>query len=240
MKKLLFVIPAYNEEEVLEENISLLNNYLKKILKKYKWKILISDNNSQDKTLDISKKLAKKYKSVSYKHMEERPKSLSIKNIWMSEKADFYIYMDADLSTDIHHIPDLIKSLEEGYDIVTGSRVSEESDSKRHLFREIISRSLILLNKLMFSIDLDDFQCGFKGINKKVRDNLIPKMKCLAVGFMDTELLVVANSKNYKIKSIPVKWEDTRKSKSPIFKGITDALKNVFKIRFDLFFGKYD
>lgn len=239
MKKIIFVIPAYNEEEVLEENIKKLNLFLQKNLKNYNWRIIISNNHSADSTLKIAKSLSKNNKRISYYSMKDRPKSLSIKKIWMVEDADFYAYMDADLSTDIEHIPQLINELEKGYDLVTGSRVSKESKSKRTVLRTVISWGLISIIKLIFWTNLEDFQCGFKAINKKFRDNIIPKMQCLKVGFMDTEMIAVASSKNYRIKSIPVFWSDTRKSKSPIFKGIVDALINVFKIKFRILLGRY-
>ena len=65
-------------------------------------------------------------------------------------------------------------------------------------------------------------------------------MKCVEVGFISTEMIVVASKKGYKIKEIPVRWSDHRVSKSPIFKGITDALKNIIKIKRDLVKGRYD
>jgi len=239
MKKVLLMIPAYNEEDILEKNIIKLHNFFKKNIKNYKWEILISDNNSKDKTLKTAKKLSKKYKEIDFVHLEENPKSNSIKKAWLSKDADIYMYMDADLSTDIKHIPQLIENIEKGYDIVTGSRVSKESEASRSFLRKIISKTLKLIIKIFFSINLQDFQCGFKAINRKVRDNIISKMKALNHGFMDTEMIVVANNKGYKIKEFPVKWEDTRKSKVQVFKDIIDTSKNILRIKLDIMTGKY-
>src|SRR3989338_4687210 len=229
MKNVLILIPAYNEEEVLEKNIIKLHDFLEENIRSYDCRILISDNDSIDKTLKISEGLAKKYKKVYVRHLNRRPMSYSIKKNFLLEDADIYIHMDADLSTDIKHIPELIKGIEEEYDIVTGSRTSKESKTSRNFHRHLISLFLIFLLRTVFFIKLSDFQCGFKAINRRVRDNIIPKMKAVNVGFMSTEMLVVANKKGYKIKEIPVIWKDTRKSKSPIFKGILDALLNIIK-----------
>jgi len=240
MKKILILIPAYNEEEVLEKNMLRLYNFLKENIKNYDWKILISDNNSIDNTLNIVKKLSNKYKEISFVHLDKRPMSYSIKKNWLAEEADIYMHMDADLSTDISHIPELIRGIEQGYDLVIGSRTSKKSKTSRSLQRSFMSLILISLIKFVFSIKLSDFQCGFKAINKDVRDNIIPKMKAVNVGFMGTEMLVVAHKKAYKIKEIPVVWEDNRISKSPIIGGIIDALKNIIKIKLDLLTGDYD
>jgi glycosyltransferase involved in cell wall biosynthesis len=240
MKKVVFLIPAYNEEEILENNIIKLHEYLSKNLKKYDWMILVSDNCSKDKTLEIAKKLSKKYKRVKYRHLDKKPLGYSIKTNWISEDADIYSYMDADMSTDITHIPELLKGIEEGYDIVIGSRTAEKSKTSRSANRNIMSKVLIGIIRLFFSTKFSDYQCGFKAVNRNVRDNIIPKMKCVEVGFISTEMIVVASKKGYKIKEIPVRWSDHRVSKSPIFKGITDALKNIIKIKRDLVKGRYN
>lgn len=240
MKKLIIVIPAYNEEEILEKNMLKLYFFMKEKIKDYDWKIVISDNNSKDKTLNIAKKLSKKNKEIDFVHLEESPKSNSIKKAWLSKEADVYMYMDADLSTDIKHIPQLINGIEQGNDIVIGSRTSKESKTSRHFNRHIVSLILILILKILFAMKINDFQCGFKAINKKVRDSILPKMKALEVGFMDAEMLIVANKKGYKIKEIPVSWKDDRKSHAPVFKGIIDALKNIIRIKIDLIRGNYN
>ena len=44
---------------------------------------------------------------------------------------------------------------------------------------------------------------------------------------MDTEMIVVAHKKGYKIKEIPVMWEDERESKEQLFKAAIDVFKNL-------------
>jgi len=239
MKKILLMIPAYNEEELLEKNINSLHNFFKKNIRNYKLEILISDNNSKDKTLEIAKRLSKKYKEVDFVHLQTRPKSNSIKKAWLSKDADIYMYMDADLSTDISHLPELIQGIEQGYDITTGSRVLRESGVSRNFIRRIVSETLKTILKILFSVKIHDFQCGFKAINKKVKEQVLPKMKALKHGFMDTEMLIVSHNKGYKIKEFPVRWEDTRKSKVQFFKDILDTSKNILRIKFDIITGKY-
>ena len=65
-------------------------------------------------------------------------------------------------------------------------------------------------------------------------------MKALRHGFMDTEMLVVAHNKDYKIKEIPVEWEDERESKEQLFKATLDVFKNLARIKLDLLLGKYN
>ena len=53
---------------------------------------------------------------------------------------------------------------------------------------------------------------------------------------MDTEMLLVALKKGYKIKEIPVKWQDTRKSKVQVLQDIIDTSKNILRIKIPLSF----
>lgn len=239
MKKLVIAIPAYNEEKLLKKNILKLYDFCKKNLKNYEWKIIIGNNASTDKTLDICKKLKKKYKQIDFIDRKDREKSSAIKEIWLSQEANIYMYMDADLSTDINHISELIKAIEKGYDIAIGSRTSKKSTTARDFNRHFFSIALILMLKLLFFVNLSDFQCGFKAINKRTRDNIIPKTRHTSRGFMDTEMLILAYKKRYKIKEIPVKWNDIRPCKFHIPTSILHFLWNMLKVRIDLFLGRY-
>lgn len=239
MKKVLIVIPAYNEEEVLEKNIKKLYLFCKNNLRKYDWMIVVSDNASEDQTSKIVDKLEKKLSKIKVYHMSEKSRSKSIKNIWLSEQADIYAYMDADLSTDIKHLLELISLIDQGFDLSTGSRTSKDSITSRSFKRNFMSIILISLLRITFKIKLSDFQCGFKAISRRVRDEIVPQLRSLEYGFIDTEMIVLCNKKNYKIKEIPVYWNDTRKSKASIPKSSLDAIKNIFRIKRDLIINRY-
>lgn len=238
MKKAVIVIPAHNEEKIIKQNVEAVLLYLKKTKLPVKTTLIVAENGSKDKTVQILKSI--RAKNFSYLTLASRSKSQAIKDAWAKLDADYYIYMDADLSTDINQIKDLVAGLEEGYDIVLGSRWDRRSKVKRTMMRSIISFFYKSMIRILFSINLNDFQCGFKGVNKKVREKIVPKMKHITEGFMDTEMLLVAHNKGYKIKEIPVNWEDTRKSKFNIFRSIYVGIVNSLKIKRDLLSNKYD
>ena len=77
--------------------------------------------------------------------------------------------MDLDLSTDLVHLPQMHKSLEDGCDIVIGSRLAKGAKVEgRTLFREITSRALnAVFISIPFQTHFTDAQCGFKGVRKK-------------------------------------------------------------------------
>ncbi|OIO81004.1 hypothetical protein AUJ84_02200 [Candidatus Pacearchaeota archaeon CG1_02_32_132] len=238
--KLLIVIPAHNEEKIIEENVNKVIDFMK-TQKDYSWHLLIGENGSSDETIKILDKLSKKYarKIFSYKSLPARSKSEAIKRAWFSTDADFYLHMDADLSTDLKHIPKLVNGLSEGYDLVIGSRAMKTSEVEKSLKRGIISFCYNLLVRVLFSLNVKDLQCGFKAINKRTLNEIIKQTKYLSEGFMDTEMLILSANKGFKIKEIPVKWKDDRKSKFNIARVTTSFLKNILNVKRDLILGRY-
>src|SRR3989339_401126 len=109
--KLNIVIPVYNEEDELESHTETLIGFLKSYLTDFDWTITIADNASVDKTLAIARKLAKKYPTVCAFHLDKKGRGRAVKKAWMEIEADIHGYMDVDLSTDLKHIPPLVRSL---------------------------------------------------------------------------------------------------------------------------------
>lgn len=231
MKSVDIVVPVYNEEVELEENIKKLRSFLLENLKNYNWKIIIADNASTDKTLAIAKKLSYDLSAVSFLHLDQKGRGRAIKKAWGESKADFVAYMDVDLSTDLAHFPNIIKALNNGYDIAIGSRLLPKSKViGRTLKREIISRCYNLMIKLAFFTKFHDAQCGFKAATRKVVDNLFPILEDNE-WFLDSEMLIVGEKAGYKIFEEPVKWVDNQGSTVKVMKtarGDIDGLVRLF------------
>ena len=139
-------------------------------------------------------------------------------------------YMDVDLSTDLNHLPQLLDALGDGYHVAIGSRLSKGSRITRSFKREFTSRSYNLLIKSMFRTPFDDAQCGFKALTRQAAQAIVPNIKNNN-WFFDTELLIIAAKRGYKIKSIPVKWDDDPNTKVNIVRTATEDVKGLFRLR---------
>jgi len=228
---ILITIPALNEGKIIEKNIIRLYTYLN--TKKVDFVIEIIDNNSTDNTHKISEKLVKKYKNIKYTYLPKRGKWYAIKESWnnASNKFDILSFIDADLATDITYFPKLIDAIQkEKYDLAIGTRYSKESKSKRTFFRQLISKGLIWLQKILFNISYNDSQCGFKAI----KQNKYAKIKKYIKNNTwsgDLELLLVSEKIfRYKIKSIPVKWEEQEVTRLNFPKEILKFSKELWKL----------
>lgn len=207
--KVEITVPAYNEEEELEKHITILSDFCETNLTMFDWHITIADNASTDNTPVIAATLAKKNPQISLLRLEQKGRGRAVKRSWSMSHADFCVYMDLDLSTDLTHLPKLIKALQNGYDIAIGSRLAKGAKVEgRSLLREVTSRTLnFFFIQLFFKTHFTDAQCGFKAVTKNVVENLIPKIQDNS-WFFDGELLIVGEKSGYKIYEEPVHWID--------------------------------
>jgi glycosyltransferase involved in cell wall biosynthesis len=219
-------VPVYNEEEELEKHINILYRFCEKNLSAYDWHITIADNASTDNTPIIAATFAKKNPQASLYRLEQKGRGRAVKRVWSNSHADYCVYMDLDLSTDLVHLPKLINSLENGYDIAIGSRLAKGAKVEgRTMIREITSRTLnFFFIQLFFHTHFTDAQCGFKGVSKKVVEELIPKIQDNG-WFFDGELLIVGEKSGYKIHEEPVHWIDNPGSTVRLIATISDDLR---------------
>lgn len=229
--KVEITVPAYNEEDELEKHIRILNDFCEKNLSSYDWQITIADNASVDNTPVIAATLAKKLPRVELYRLEQKGRGRAVKRVWSNSHADYCVYMDLDLSTDLVHLPQILTALEKGSDIAIGSRLARGAKVEgRTLIREITSRMLnFFFIQLFFNTHFTDAQCGFKGVTKKVVDDLIPKIQDNG-WFFDGELLIVAEKSGYKIYEQPVHWVDNPGSTVQLVSTISGDLHVMWRL----------
>jgi glycosyltransferase involved in cell wall biosynthesis len=229
-KSLNVVLPVYNEEAELADSVSRLRSSLLMLPKKYIWKITIVDNASTDSTMEIALNLARKDKRIIALHLDEKGRGRAVKHAWLNCSDDILSYMDIDLSTDLKHLKNLLRSLENGYDIAIGSRNLIDSHVlSRPLLRTITSKGYIFLIKIFFFVHFSDAQCGFKAITKDAVHAIIPKIVDNE-WFFDTELLIMAEKMGYKIYEEPVTWIDNPGSTVRVMKTATGDLLGLWRL----------
>lgn len=224
-------VPVFNEEKELDRNITVLADYCQKNLKNYDWHITIADNASSDNTPVIATLLAKKYPAVSHFRLEQKGRGRAVKQVWSNSKTDYCVYMDLDLSTDLIHLPQMLSKLNNGCDIVIGSRLANGAKVEgRTLIREITSRALnTIFISIPFQTHFTDAQCGFKGVTRHVVNKLIPKIKDND-WFFDGELLIVGEKSGYKICELPIHWVDNPGSTVRLVSTITGDIKVIWRL----------
>ncbi|MBU1179531.1 glycosyltransferase [Patescibacteria group bacterium] len=228
--KIVIVIPCYNEEAVLEKNILQILEAVKN--SPHDFRIVISDNNSKDKTGEIGKELARGNEMIDYIFVGEQGKGAAVMEAWKKYDADVYGFMDADLAVDLGALGPALESFSGGFDIAIGSRRIKSSCVKRELYRKFSSAVLNLMIRAFLKTKIKDTACGFKFLKREAIDRIVPQVRDRKWTF-DTELLILAEKAGFKIKQIPVKWEEKGERSSRIVPvpTIVGYLKKIFELR---------
>jgi len=145
-------------------------------------------------------------------------------------------YIDVDLATDMNYLEKLITSVStDGYDFVTGSRMIRESDAKRPFKRAFASRGYNFLVRHLLRSKIYDHQCGFKAFRREALFDLMDEIENQH-WFWDTELLVRAQYKGYRVMEFPVSWRHGGSSKVNLVKDIEGMGSEIFRLRQELSF----
>lgn len=204
-------IPVLNEEATLEQQVLILLDFLKKHYPTPgQWRILIADNGSKDRTLDIARSLHQRHPEIVPLTVPRKGVGLALKTSWEQSKADIVGYMDLDLATDLSHFPDAIGAIEKsGYDIVYATRLHPKAKViGRTLKREFTSRVFNFILKTYLRVGFSDGMCGFKWLKREVYPQL-NKAGAVSDGwFFSTELLTIAEWQKLKLFELPVTWTD--------------------------------
>jgi dolichol-phosphate mannosyltransferase len=204
MIKHTIILPTYNEKENINEMIDKILANVDNV------EIIVSDDNSPDKTWEIVKDRNLDNVRV-IRRFKNKGVAPAIYDAIKIAKGDNIIWMDADLSMPPEMIPKMINALKKN-DIAVGSRYIKGGKDKRSLVRIFTSRAVNLFANIVLNFKVLDYDSGFVAVKKivfnKIRFN--PK----GHGEYCIEFLYKAGKKGYKIKEIPFKFTERTKGKS--------------------------
>lgn len=226
-KKISVVVPLYNEEDSLRP----LANEIKKVfaeMQQMEYEVLFVDDGSTDKSPEVLRELYKennRFKFIQFNRNYGKSAALSVG--FKHVTGDLVITMDADLQDDPKEIPNLIKKINEGFDLVSGwKKIRHDPFIKR-----TTSRLFNFVTALTTGIKIHDFNCGLKAYKKEV-------VKSLKVyGEMHRYLPVLAHWNGFKVGEIPVQHHQRRYGKtkfgaSRFVKGYLDLITIIFTTRY--------
>lgn len=160
MKKLVSIlIPAYNEELVLDMLYSRLDTLAKEHAA-YRFEFVFVNDGSRDKTLEIIKTLAEKDKRIAYVNLSRNfGKEIAMIAGFDYVRGDAVVTIDADLQDPPELIPEMLKYWQEGYDDVYARRRTREGET---WLKKITSsgyyRVLQSSTRIPIQIDTGDFR----------------------------------------------------------------------------------
>jgi len=191
--------PAYNEEPNLENTVTRARDVLQKIAKE--WEIIIVNDGSKDKTGKIADSLVKKYKNIKViHHNPNRGYGAAFKSGLYTSKYPWIAFTDSDGQFDFAEISVFLeKQKETNADAVIGFYKKRQVSNTKIITSKMWEYMVFFL----FGLKVQDIDCGFKLISKKIVDN-IDKLESERGAFISSEFLIKAKKKGFKIVEIGV------------------------------------
>jgi glycosyltransferase involved in cell wall biosynthesis len=221
------VIPCYNEEESVDELVTETVGVLDK--NQIDGEIIIVDDGSKDRSYE---------KLCVWAAKEPRLKLVRLRRNFGQTAAmvagmdcatgDVIIPIDADLQNDPNSIPDLLKKIDEGYDVVSGWRKHRQD---AFLSRKLPSRIANSLISNVSGVHLHDYGCTLKAYRREVLDpvNLY--------GEMHRFIPIYASWAGAKVTEVAVNHRARKYGKSKY--GISRTFKVILDLLVVKFLGSY-
>lgn len=211
------VIPTYNERENLPHMAAavLLHGY----------RLIVVDDGSPDGTGDIADSIARDVDRMSVLHRTTKeglgPAYAAGFDRALADGAEVVVEMDADFSHNPTDLPRLVRGIEEGADLVIGSRYVEGGDTPDWpLSRRLISRGGNLWVRLMLGMPVRDATAGFRAYRAAALRQL-PYREARASGYgFQVEMAWRAYQAGHDIREIPIVFRDRELGKSKMGLGI--------------------
>lgn len=210
------VLSTYNERENLAKLVPIIEGILER--DGINGEIIVVDDNSPDGTSDLAKELGRKYGNVRllWRPMKMGPGSAHADG-YKFANGSVIIGMDVDFSHSPYDIPRFLAKIDEGYDMVAGSRYIKggqyEVRSFQTLQKSIASRLGNILISLLSRVPVHDFTTALRA----VRQEVVNQVETESAGnsfFM--EFIVKAYRRGFKTTEIPIVFRDRVVGKSKL------------------------
>lgn len=238
------VLPCYNEEAILQNNINTIITYLESKNQIYNWEILIINDGSKDKTASIADQLSNLKDNIRVIH---HPTNLNLGNAlktgFKNAKGEIIVVLDIDLSYSTEHIGKMIdKLIETSSDIVIASPYMPGGKVTNVPFtRKLMSR---WVNAFM-RIAAQDKYHTYTGMVRAYRKDFIKTVNLKTKDYeINPEILYKAMILRARVIEIPAhldwteqnKYKDKRRSSIKMLRGFFSGIMSSFIFRPYIFF----
>lgn len=231
------IIPAYNEAKRLPATLKSVHAYLAK--QAYDYEILVVNDGSRDNTANIVRELQMHIPNLELiDNRQNHGKAWVVQQGMLKASGDLRLFMDADNSTHIDALDAMLPYLGV-YDVVIASIGVPGAKKIGHepWYRRMLGKAGNIWIQVWATPGIHDTQRGFKLFTKKSAEAVFPKMRTFGWGF-DVELLAIAHMMKFRIKEIPITWDNDPNSKVNIW-AYPKVLLQTIQVRWNMIVGRY-
>jgi dolichol-phosphate mannosyltransferase len=214
-KEVCILLPALNEEESIGRVIDEIPR-AEMERKGYSTRVIVVDNGSKDKTAEIARG-----KGAEVVVQPVRGKGMALRAGFKSLSGDFVFILDSDYTYPATHIPEMLEKLEQGYDVIMGSRLRGRMRKGAMSKVNLVGNHLLaLMTNILYGTRISDPCTGYWGMRREV----VERLKLNALGFeVEADMLTEIARDGCKITEIPVTYR--RRSTPPKLNSLRDGFK---------------
>ncbi len=222
------IIPVWNEEDNIKPLHKALNQVMRKTNKYYE--IIFIDDGSTDNTAKAIKSLGRKDRHIHLISFRRNfGKSAALLAGFEKAKGKFIITMDGDMQDDPNEIPNFIRKMNEGYDMVVGWRFKRQDSVTKRLASKFFNR----LAACITGLNIHDSNCCFKMLTRDV----VKEMKMY--GELHRYIPALAHWRGFRVTEIKVQHHPRVYGKSKYGVGrLVKGMLDLITIKFLNSYGK--
>ncbi len=241
---LTILLPAFNEEAIIEKNVLIISDYLSSIIKKNDWEIIIVNDGSTDTTKEIAEKLSSQDNRIKViNHLVNLNLGNAIKTGFEHAHGEYIIVLDLDLSYDVDHIGNIFDTLvsTQAHVVIASPYMKGGKVTAVPFLRAFLSRWVNRFMRLAAQEKYYTYTGMVRGYRTEFIQNLNLKTKDYEI---NPEILYKAMILRARIVEIPAhldwteqnKFKGKRVSNMRILKSVFSGLMSGFIFRPYIFF----
>ncbi len=233
------IIPLYNEESCIIENIGKTVSFLDALDMDYE--IILVNDGSTDGTLSLCQGLAKNSSRIRlHGHKPNRGKGYSVASGMLAGTGKFRLFMDADLAVPLEYLIPFLEQLRKGAPIVIASRHAQGAaiQVRESATREFMGKVFRQMALKGLGLPVTDVTCGLKAFSQEACQAIFPLARIERWTY-DAEILLLAAKLGYPIAEVPIIWFHNQDSAVRVGRDAAQSLVDLLRIGFWSLTGAY-
>jgi glycosyltransferase involved in cell wall biosynthesis len=222
------IIAVYDESESVGRNLDRLARHLAS--SGLDWEVLVVDDGSRVPFRAPDSLAPHGARVRVHRETVNRGQGHSVRQGVFLTRGENIVYMDADLSVPLEHLPEFLAALKES-DVVVASRWIQGSRVRRRQpwLRRWLGRFFYLMVHALFLPGIHDTNCGFKAYRRAAAERVFRLARCDRWGF-NVEHLLLARRAGLRIREVPVRWEHGPESHVRLARDVAFTLRELASI----------